>query len=182
MGWSAPSAEQKLFPVLCGAPARNIAVSPLLDLVGGGVSLPPGAARRRKATDPKGTGASGARRRTRRRWRPWSSRPIADPFAGKVTMFRVYSGTHHLGLHRAERHQGRQGADRATAPPARQAADAGGGPGGRRHRGGGQAQGDADRRYAVRREDAHPLAGDHASPRPSSPSPWSRRPRGTRTR
>jgi len=81
----------RLFPVLCGAPARNIAVSPLLDLV---VEAFPAPTDRPlpAATDAK-TGealALGAAEDG-----PLAAlvfKTIADPFAGKVTMFRVYAG------------------------------------------------------------------------------------------
>lgn len=84
--------EQKLFPVLCGAPARNIAVSPLLDLI---VEALPSPAERPAAqgAEPKGneTATRGAKDEA-----PLSAlvfKTMADPYAGKVTMFRVYSGT-----------------------------------------------------------------------------------------
>lgn len=84
--------EQKLFPVLCGAPARNIAVSPLLDLLVETFPSPP----ERPApegTDPKGNGSI---KREAKDEAPFSAlvfKTVADPYAGKVTMFRVYSGT-----------------------------------------------------------------------------------------
>ncbi len=80
-----------LVPVLCGAPARNIAVQPLLDFLVDAcpspADMPPP-----QAADAKGQAV------------PIPARPdaplvaqvyktVADPFAGKVTMFRVYSGT-----------------------------------------------------------------------------------------
>ena len=83
--------EQKLFPVLCGAPARNIAVSPLLDLLVETFPSPP----ERPApegTDPKGNGSI---KREAKDEAPFSAlvfKTVADPYAGKVTMFRVYSG------------------------------------------------------------------------------------------
>lgn len=84
--------EQKLFPVLCGAPARNIAVSPLLDFMVEAFPSPP----ERPApegTDPKGNGSV---RREAKDDAPFCAlvfKTVADPYAGKVTMFRVYSGT-----------------------------------------------------------------------------------------
>jgi elongation factor G len=84
--------EQKLFPVLCGAPARNIAVSPLLDLM---VEAFPSPLERPapEGTDPKGEGSV---KREAKDEAPFSAlvfKTVADPYAGKVTMFRVYSGT-----------------------------------------------------------------------------------------
>jgi elongation factor G len=84
--------EQKLFPVLCGAPARNMGVSPLLDLLAEAfpspLDRPPV-----EGTDLKGNVPV---RREVRDDAPLSAlvfKTVADPYAGKVTMFRVYSGT-----------------------------------------------------------------------------------------
>ncbi|HEY7678079.1 MAG TPA: GTP-binding protein, partial [Candidatus Methylomirabilis sp.] len=83
-------ASGALVPILCGAPARNIAVQPLLDFLveacPSPADLPPP-----RATDAKGQAAPCV---------PRDDAPlvaqvfktVADPFAGKVTMFRVYSG------------------------------------------------------------------------------------------
>jgi elongation factor G len=84
--------EQKLFPVLCGAPTRNIGVSPLLDLLADTFPSPldrPAV----EGTDLKGNGTV---RREVKDAAPLSAlvfKTVADPYAGKVTMFRVYSGT-----------------------------------------------------------------------------------------
>ncbi len=83
--------DQKLFPVLCGAPAHNIAVTPLLDLVVEALPAPPDRPPV-EGTDAKGNAV---------RCEPKDGAPltalvfktIADPFAGKVTMFRIYAGT-----------------------------------------------------------------------------------------
>ncbi len=84
-------ASGALVPILCGAPARNMAVQPLLDFL---VEACPSPADlpQPQATDAKGQVAPCA---------PRDDAPlvaqvfktVADPFAGKVTMFRVYSGT-----------------------------------------------------------------------------------------
>ena len=84
--------EQKLFPVLCGAPARNIAVSPLLDLLVETFPSPP----ERPApegTDPKGNGSLTREAKDEAPFSALVFKTVADPYAGKVTMFRVYSGT-----------------------------------------------------------------------------------------
>ncbi len=80
-----------LVPVLCGAPARNIAVQPLLDFLvescPSPADLPPP-----QTVDAKGQTAPCALRDDA----PLVAqvyKTVADPFAGKVTMFRVYSGT-----------------------------------------------------------------------------------------
>jgi elongation factor G len=83
--------EQKLFPILCGAPARNIGVTPLLDLV---VEAFPSPLDRPPTTGTDGKG--NAVRCEAKDGGPLTAlvfKTIADPFAGKVTMFRIYSGT-----------------------------------------------------------------------------------------
>jgi len=84
--------EERLFPVLCGAPARNIAVSPLLDLLA--ECFPSPADRPAvEGTDPKGNGTV---RREAKDEGPLAAlvfKTVADPYAGKVTLFRVYAGT-----------------------------------------------------------------------------------------
>jgi elongation factor G len=84
----------KLFPVLCGAPARSIAVSPLLDLVveafPSPLDRPAPTATESKTGEPVQLAAKDDA--------PLAAvvfKTIADPFAGKVTMFRIYSGTLH---------------------------------------------------------------------------------------
>lgn len=84
--------DQKLFPVLCGAPSRNVAVSPLLDLLAECFPSPlerPAV----EGTDLKGSGT--VRREVKDDAPPAALvfKTVADPYAGKVTMFRVYSGT-----------------------------------------------------------------------------------------
>ena len=82
---------QKLFPILCGAPARSIAVTPLLDLA---VEAFPSPLDRPplEGKDAK----DGVVRCEAKDGGPLAAlvfKTIADPFAGKVTMFRIYSGT-----------------------------------------------------------------------------------------
>jgi elongation factor G len=82
---------QKLFPVLCGAPARNIAVTPLFDLV---VDAFPSPLDRLPVEGIDGK--NGAVRCEAKDGAPLAAlvfKTIADPFAGKVTMFRIYSGS-----------------------------------------------------------------------------------------
>ncbi len=83
--------DQKLFPILCGAPARNIAVTPLLDLVVEAFPSPP------DRLPVEGTDAKGNTVRCEAKdGAPLTAlvfKTIADPFAGKVTMFRIYAGT-----------------------------------------------------------------------------------------
>jgi elongation factor G len=84
--------DQKLFPVLCGAPARNIAVSPLLDIVAECFPSPVD----RPAVEGADSKGNGTLRREVKDEAPLAAlvfKTVADPYAGKVTMFRVYSGS-----------------------------------------------------------------------------------------
>jgi elongation factor G len=82
--------EQKLFPILCGAPGRNIAVTPLLDLLAEAFPSP------LERPPTEGTDAKGHTVRCEAKdggtLTALVFKTIADPFAGKVTMFRIYSG------------------------------------------------------------------------------------------
>ena len=107
---------------------------------------------------------------------------IADPFAGRITMFRVVSGTLKSDSTVHNKTQGRAGAARAPRAAAGQDADAGAGDQGRRSRRGRQAEGHADQRHARRQG-----GSDRRSRRSSSRSRCcrtrsSRRPAATRTR
>lgn len=84
--------EQKLFPVLCGAPARNIAVSPLLDLVADCFPSPLDRSPV-QGTDPKGDGAITREVKDDGPLAALVFKTVADPYAGKVSLFRVYTGT-----------------------------------------------------------------------------------------
>jgi elongation factor G len=83
--------EQKIFPILCGAPARNIGVPPLMDLV---VEAFPSPLDRPpvEGVDAKGN-AVRCEAKDGGTLAALVFKTIADPFAGKVTMFRIYSGT-----------------------------------------------------------------------------------------
>jgi elongation factor G len=84
--------ERKLVPALCGSSIRNIGVQPLLDLA---ISCFPSPlergsvqGRHAKTEDPE--------TREPKEDAPFSAfifKTIADPFAGKLSLFRVYSGT-----------------------------------------------------------------------------------------
>jgi elongation factor G len=82
---------QKLVPVLCGAPPRNIAVTPLLDLIVDAFPSP------LDSPPVEGTnGKGGTVRCEAKDGAPLAAlvfKTIADPFAGKVTMFRIYAGS-----------------------------------------------------------------------------------------
>ena len=83
--------DQKVFPILCGAPAHNIAVTPLLDLIieafPSPLDRPPAV-----AADAKGEQTIRCEAKDTGPLAALVCKTVADPFAGKVTMFRVYSG------------------------------------------------------------------------------------------
>jgi len=82
--------ESKLVPVLCGSAARQIGVSTLLDFVGRAFPSP-------AAVGPaKGANPAGSAEESRSPDGPFSAlvfKTMADPYVGKLTYFRVYSGT-----------------------------------------------------------------------------------------
>jgi elongation factor G len=84
--------ERKLVPAVCGSSIRNIGVQPLLDLA---ISCFPSPLERRsvQGKNPK-TGEPETREP--KEDAPFSAfvfKTIADPFAGKLNLFRVYSGS-----------------------------------------------------------------------------------------
>jgi elongation factor G len=83
--------EGRLVPVLCGSALKNIGVQPLLDLVTG-VFPSPGDRQAVEGVDPR----TGERLvRECREDAPFSAlvfKTMIDPYAGKITLFRVYSG------------------------------------------------------------------------------------------
>jgi elongation factor G len=88
-GLCSATAEGKLFPLVCTSAALNVAIQPLLDTI---VSLLPSPADRPfKAVDKSGTEIE----RKADEKAPVAAfvwKTIADPFAGRITMFRVVTG------------------------------------------------------------------------------------------
>jgi elongation factor G len=86
--------QRKIVPVLCGAAVKNIGIQPLLDTVV--QYLPPPTFRTTiEGVDLK-TGNKVSRKMSASE--PFSAfvfKTITDPFAGKLTLFRVYSGEVH---------------------------------------------------------------------------------------
>lgn len=66
----------ELFPVACGAATQNLGTTSLLDLIVEGVPSP---AEKQAETDGNGPAA-------------FVFKTVADPFAGRITVFRVVSG------------------------------------------------------------------------------------------
>jgi len=85
---------EKIFPVLCGASTQNMGVTPLLDFV---VEFCPSPLDRPAVTgtDPKGGDPLARDVKDDAPLAALVFKTIADPYAGKVTMFRVYAGTLH---------------------------------------------------------------------------------------
>ena len=105
---------------------------------------------------------------------------MTDPFVGQLAFLRVYSGSLKTRRHRAQHHQGHEGAHRPPAEDARQQArgDQGGLRG--RHRGRGGPQERDHRRHHLRSRRTRWCWSPSTSRRPSSRWPWSPRPRATR--
>ncbi len=87
--------QQSFIPVFCGSGSKNVGVQPLLDAVVACLPSPVEIAGLKpiKGRNPK-DGSEVERKPAD--GEPFSSyvfKSIADPFAGKLTMFRVYSGT-----------------------------------------------------------------------------------------
>ena len=86
--------SMKIAPVICGSAMKNIGIPMLLDTIGG-FFPPPTYKSEVEGTDPR-TGA--VIKRTVSADQPFSAfifKTITDPFAGKLTLFRVYSGEVH---------------------------------------------------------------------------------------
>jgi elongation factor G len=89
-GLRAATASAKLFPVVCTSAALNVGIQPLLDAMI--MTLPPPSARPFVATGEAGASV----RRSADDKAPAAAfvwKTIADPFAGRITMFRVVSGS-----------------------------------------------------------------------------------------
>jgi elongation factor G len=83
--------ERKFAPLLCGASTKNMGIQPLLDMVVMGFASPQ-EGKKVRGKNPK-TGED--EERETKEDGPFSAfvfKTIADPYAGKLTVFRVYSG------------------------------------------------------------------------------------------
>jgi elongation factor G len=88
-GLRSATAAGKLFPLVCTAAAPNIGVPPLLDAI---VSLLPSPAERPFKAVDKGGNAVDRKADEKAPPAAFVWKTIADPFAGRITMFRVVSG------------------------------------------------------------------------------------------
>jgi elongation factor G len=83
--------ERRIFPLFCASAAQNIGIPPLLDSV---VAYGPSPATRPMKARQRGSGEEQAIQASDPA--PYAAfvwKTIADPFAGRITMFRVVSGT-----------------------------------------------------------------------------------------
>ena len=85
-------ASGSLFPVVCGSAVKNIGVATLMDMI---IHYFPSPVDRGAATGKK-PGKDETEQRRPEESEPFSAmvfKTIADPYAGRLTLFRVYSGT-----------------------------------------------------------------------------------------
>jgi len=83
--------ERKFAPILCGASTRNMGIQPLLDMVVMGFPSP----QEGKRVSGKNAKTGEIEEQEAMEEGPFSAfvfKTIADPYAGKLTVFRVYSG------------------------------------------------------------------------------------------
>ena len=159
----------KVTPVLCGSSFKNKGVQPLLDAVidylPSPLDVPPVV-----GIEPTKDGEGAPATRPADVEAPFAAlafKVMADPYVGKLTYFRVYSGSSRGGCEDPERLHRSHRAGRAHPRDARESPrGARGDPGGRHRRRRG-AQADLHRRHAERSVSAHqarddrvPRAGD----------------------
>ena len=135
--------EGKLFPVTCGAATRNLGINRLLDAFV--EDLPSPAKRGEIALDGTTLEPDEDKETV-----AFVFKTLADPYAGRLNLFRVYQGVLEARLARAELPRPRQGAHRPAARAAGQGQRARRRVRPRRHRRGREAQGDPRRRRARR--------------------------------
>ncbi len=135
--------EGHVFPVTCGAATRNLGINRLLDAL---VEDLPSPAKRGKV-DLDGVELEPDESKD---MVAFVFKTLADPYAGRVNLFRVYQGVLDARLAGPQLPRPREGAHRPAARPAGQGDRAGRRVRPRRHRRGGEAEGDPRRRRARR--------------------------------
>ena len=115
----AATLDLSITPVLCGSAFKNKGVQPLLDAI---IDYLPVAARRaaRARLDPKTGNEVERRADLDEPFAALAFKIMSDPFVGKLTYFRVYSGMLKAGSHVYNATDGPQGARRAHPPDARE--------------------------------------------------------------
>ena len=139
--------EGHLFPVTCGAATRNLAINRLLDALVEDLPSPA----KKGPIEREGDDARAATRT--QDVVAFVFKTLADPYAGRINLFRVYQGVLKARLAGAQLPRPRQGAHRPAAVAAGQGDRARRRVRPGRHRRGGEAQGDARRRRARRGAD-----------------------------
>ena len=138
----------RIFPVTCGVATRNLGTNRLLEALvedlpspamrGPVAALAPGGEAIEIEPDEDGPLVA------------YVFKTLADPYAGRINLFRVYRGTLRSDSQVVNVSQAREGADRPARPAARQRAEPGRRAGRRRDRRGREAEADAGRRRALR--------------------------------
>ncbi|MGZ9252439.1 MAG: elongation factor G [Candidatus Deferrimicrobiaceae bacterium] len=91
-GFTAGVRAMKILPVLCGSAMRNIAIHPLLDMIN--FVLPdPSFRKETKGTNPKKKVEEVRPISENAPFSAFVFKTLADPYAGKLSIFKVYSGT-----------------------------------------------------------------------------------------
>ena len=91
-GFTAGVRAMKILPVLCGSAMRNIAIHPVLDMIN--FVLPdPSFRKETKGTNPKKKVEEVRPISENAPFSAFVFKTLADPYAGKLSIFKVYSGT-----------------------------------------------------------------------------------------
>ncbi|HJX15920.1 MAG TPA: elongation factor G, partial [Candidatus Deferrimicrobiaceae bacterium] len=91
-GFTAGVQAMKILPVLCGSAMRNIAIHPVLDMIN--FVLPdPSFRKETKGTNPKKKVEEVRPISENAPFSAFVFKTLADPYAGKLSIFKVYSGT-----------------------------------------------------------------------------------------
>jgi elongation factor G len=91
-GFTAGVRSMKFLPVLCGSAVRNIAIQPLMDMIV--FALPDPSYRGEvKGTNPKTKAEEGRPISEKAPFSAQVFKTLADPYAGKLSIFKIFSGT-----------------------------------------------------------------------------------------
>jgi elongation factor G len=86
------TAEGKIAPVVCGSSVKNIGIHPLLDVIN--ICLPsPAEVAVRRGKNPRSGEEEQREAKEDAPFAAYVFKTIADPFTGRLTLFRVYSGS-----------------------------------------------------------------------------------------
>ena len=111
-GLRAATIAGKLFPLVCVSALANIGIPQLLDTI---VALLPSPAERPfQSTDDSGASVAPRAADDKAPVSAFVWKTIADPFAGRITMFRVVTGTLEVGFDGAEQDAAKSPSDSAA--------------------------------------------------------------------